>query len=129
MKLPQRGNRARASQFLSPSARTHHKGFLKIWKPRGSCILYVNCLRMNRIKVRVQFYAQLRDLIGIRELEFELPQRATVRELLEQIYAQQPALRAYDKSILIGAGFEFVDRNYILHTSEEIALMPPVQGG
>ena len=84
---------------------------------------------MNGIKVRVRFYAQLRDLIGIRELEFELPQRATVRELLEQIYAQQPALRAYDKSILIGAGFEFVDRNYILHTSEEIALMPPVQGG
>ena len=84
---------------------------------------------MNGIKVRVQFYAQLRDLIGIRELEFELPQRATVRELLEQIYAQQPALRAYDKSILIGAGFEFVDRNYNLHTGEEIAIMPPVQGG
>jgi molybdopterin converting factor small subunit len=83
----------------------------------------------NEMKVRVQFYAQLRDLIGIPELEFELPQRATVRELLEQIYAQQPALRAYDKSLLIGAGLEFVDRNYNLHPGEEIAVMPPVQGG
>jgi molybdopterin converting factor small subunit len=84
---------------------------------------------MKGMKVRVQFYAQLRDLIGISELEFELPQRATVRELLEQIYAQQPALRAYDKSLLIGAGFEFVDRNYTPHPGEEIAIMPPVQGG
>ena len=81
------------------------------------------------MKVRVQFYAQLRDLIGIRELELELPQRATVRELLEQIYAQQPALRAHDKSILIAAGLEFVDRNYNLQTGEEMAIMPPVQGG
>jgi molybdopterin synthase sulfur carrier subunit len=81
------------------------------------------------MKVRVQFYAQLRDLIGVRELEFELSHRATVRELLQQIYVRQPALRAYDKSILIGAGLEFVDRNYNLHTGEEIAIMPPVQGG
>jgi MoaD family protein len=84
---------------------------------------------MNGMKVRVQFYAQLRDLIGIRELELELPQRATVRELLEQIYAQQPELRAYDRSILIGAGLEFVNRNYNLRAGEEIAIMPPVQGG
>ena len=73
MKLPQRGNRARASQFFVAQPHTDHKGFLKIWKPRGPCILYVNCLSMNGIKVRVQFYAQLRDLIGISELEFELP--------------------------------------------------------
>ena len=61
------------------------------------------------MNVRVQFYAQLRELMGIHELELELPQGATVRELLEKIYAQKPALRAHDKSILIGAGLEFVE--------------------
>lgn len=84
---------------------------------------------VGTMKVRVQFYAQLRDLVGIRELDIELPQHATVRELLENIYAQKPALRAQDKSILIGAGLEFVDRNYSLRSGEEIAIMPPVQGG
>jgi molybdopterin converting factor small subunit len=49
--------------------------------------------------------------------------------LLEKVYAQRPALRAHDKSILIGAGLEFVDRNYKLNSGEEIAIMPPVQGG
>jgi molybdopterin converting factor small subunit len=81
------------------------------------------------MKVRMQFYAQLRDLIGIRDLELELPEGATVRDLLEQLYANQPALRPHDRSILIGAGLEFVGRNYELSPGEEIAIMPPVQGG
>jgi sulfur-carrier protein len=77
----------------------------------------------------VQFYAQLRELIGVQELEPELPQGATVRDLLEQVYVQRPALRGHDKNILIGAGLEFVDRNYKLKSGEEISIMPPVQGG
>ncbi len=81
------------------------------------------------MKVRVQFYAQLRDLTGMRQIEVDLPEDATVHDLIEKIYEQQPALRSHDKSILIGAGVEFVDRNYKLKLGEEIAIMPPVQGG
>jgi molybdopterin converting factor subunit 1 len=81
------------------------------------------------MNVRVQFYAQLRELFGAHKLELELPQGSTVRELLEKIYAQRPALRAHDKSILVGVGLEFVDRNYKLNPGDEIAIMPPVQGG
>lgn len=81
------------------------------------------------MKVRVQFYAQLRDLVGMRELDVDLAEGATVRDLLDQIYAQQPALRSHDKSTLIGAGVEFVDRNYKLKSGDEISIMPPVQGG
>jgi len=81
------------------------------------------------MKVRAQFYAQLRELVGNHELEVELPQDATVRELLEKVYAQKPSLRGHDKSILVGAGLEFVDRNYKVNPGEEIAIMPPVQGG
>ncbi len=81
------------------------------------------------MKVRAQFYAQLRELVGNHELEVELSQDATVRELLEKLYAQKPALRGHDKSILVGAGLEFVNRNYKLKPGEKIAIMPPVQGG
>jgi molybdopterin synthase catalytic subunit len=81
------------------------------------------------MKIHVQFYAQLRDLVGMRELDVDVPNGSTVHDLLEKIYAKQPALRVHDKSILIGAGVEFVDRNYELKPDEEIAIMPPVQGG
>jgi molybdopterin converting factor small subunit len=81
------------------------------------------------MNVRVQFYSQLRDLSGVAELDVDLAERSTVRELLENIYEQKPALRAHDKSILVGAGVEFVDRDYVIQPGDEISIMPPVQGG
>ncbi len=81
------------------------------------------------MNVRVQFYSQLRDFSGVAELDVDLAGRSTVRELLENIYEQKPALRAYDKSILVGAGVEFVDRDYVIQPGDEISIMPPVQGG
>ena len=81
------------------------------------------------MKVRVLFYAQLRDTVGRRDLDVEVAEGATVRDLVEQIYARHSGLRQHDKSILIGAGVEFVDRNHKLSPGEEISIMPPVQGG
>ena len=75
------------------------------------------------MKVRVQFYAHLRELIGVDELKLELPQGATVQELLQTIYAQKPELLTHDESILVGAGLEFIDRNYKLNPGEQIAIM------
>ena len=81
------------------------------------------------MKVQVIFYAQLHDLVGMRQLDVVVPDGATVRDLLRQLYAHQPKLRQHDKSILIAAGVEFVDRNFKLKPGEEISVMPPVQGG
>ena len=81
------------------------------------------------MKIRTQLYAQLRDAAGTTYLEIELAGGATVSDLLKEVYRQLPALRAYDRTILVGAGVEFVDRNYKLKPADEISIMPPVQGG
>ena len=81
------------------------------------------------MKVRVQLYAQLRDLTGIEHADVDLAEGASVSDLLKNLYTTFPALNAHDKSILVGAGVEFVDRNYKLKLGDEIAIMPPVQGG
>jgi len=81
------------------------------------------------MNIRVQLYSHLRDLAGASELSIDLPDKATVGDLLTKIYEKLPTLRSWDKSILIGAGVEFVDRNYELKPGEEISIMPPVQGG
>jgi molybdopterin synthase sulfur carrier subunit len=79
--------------------------------------------------MKVRFFAQLRDLIGSDTLDVDLTNGATVSDLLEQIYKRFPAFRSHDKSILVAAGLEFVDRNYKLKRGDEISIMPPVQGG
>jgi molybdopterin converting factor small subunit len=81
------------------------------------------------MRLRVQFYAQLRDLAGTSEMDVELPESSTVRDLLGKVYDEKPALPAHDKSILVGAGVEFVERDHVLKPDEEISIMPPVQGG
>ncbi len=79
--------------------------------------------------IHVQFFAQLRDVIGTAETEVELADQATVADLLEAAYARWPQLRTWDKSLLIGLGVEFVGREHALMPNEQIAIMPPVQGG
>ena len=81
------------------------------------------------MNVVVKFYAQLRDIAGRSETKVQLPNGATVAQLLDEIYRQFPALRAHDKAILVGAGVEFVERNHVIEHGEIISVMPPVQGG
>jgi molybdopterin converting factor small subunit len=81
------------------------------------------------MKVRVQFFAQLRDLAGVADLDVDLQAGSTIAGLLEGIYKTRPGLRAHDKSILVGAGVEFVDRDYVVKDGDAISIMPPVQGG
>ncbi|MBA3273854.1 MAG: MoaD/ThiS family protein [Chthoniobacterales bacterium] len=79
--------------------------------------------------VRVQLFSHLRDAAGVSELQLSLPESATVGDLAAQLYERTPALRAWDSSILFGAGVEFVSRDYVLKAGDDIAIMPPVQGG
>jgi molybdopterin converting factor small subunit len=81
------------------------------------------------MKLHVRFYSQLRDSAGGSGFDVDLAEGTIVSDLLEQIYVKAPALRPHDKSILVGAGLEFVDRNYKLQAGDEISIMPPVQGG
>jgi molybdopterin converting factor small subunit len=81
------------------------------------------------MKVHVQFYSRLRDLAGLSETEIEVPEGTKAAELLETLYSRTPALRDWDKSILVASGVEFVGRDYLLQPNDDISVMPPVQGG
>ena len=63
------------------------------------------------------------------EMDLEVPEKATAADLLEIVYAKTPSLRDWDKSILVAVGIEFVERDYALQPGDQIAVMPPVQGG
>jgi molybdopterin converting factor small subunit len=81
------------------------------------------------MKVRVQFFSRLRDLAGAAEIELDISEGTKVAGLLETLYLQTPALRDWDKSILVASGVEFVGRDYVVQPNDEISIMPPVQGG
>jgi molybdopterin converting factor small subunit len=81
------------------------------------------------MRLRVQFFSQLKEIIGADELTFDLPAGTSVADLLAQLYRAHPALEKWDRTLLVGAGVEFVGRDYLLQPNDQIAIMPPVQGG
>jgi molybdopterin converting factor small subunit len=81
------------------------------------------------MNVHLQFFSRLRDLAELSEMELDVPEATRVDELLDILYSRMPALRDWDKSILVAAGVEFVGRDYVLQPGDQISIMPPVQGG
>ncbi len=81
------------------------------------------------MKVRLQFFSRIRDVMGVSEMEIEVPVDTTATDLLDTLYSNQPSLRTWDKSILVAAGLEFVERDYVLKPDDQISIMPPLQGG
>ena len=81
------------------------------------------------MKVHIQFFSRLRDLAGVSEMEIEVADSSQIADLLETLYVRTPSLRDWDKTILVAAGIEFVQRDYVLKAGDQISIMPPVQGG
>jgi molybdopterin converting factor small subunit len=81
------------------------------------------------MKVRAEFYSQLKEIVGAHVLDISLPKDASVNDLFEQLKERYPQLQDFEKSMLFGVGVEFVDRNHGLNDGDVIAIMPPVQGG
>ena len=81
------------------------------------------------MKVRTLFFSVLRDVTNTDATIMEAAAGATVADLLEQVFAQWPGLKAWDANLLMAVDQTYVKRDAPLHENAEVALMPPVQGG
>lgn len=82
---------------------------------------------MNRVKVLL--FATLRDRVGARELELELPAAATVADLKTLLIKTYPTLSPAQSSIMTAVNREYAADEQIIPSGAEIALFPPVSGG
>ena len=90
------------------------------------------------MKVRVRFYGMVHDEVGQREIEYELPDGSSVKDLVNEILVDYPVLNEmfYDEN----GGF----RDYLeiavnqvsviglcnaLNDDDYVQIMPPIGGG
>ena len=76
------------------------------------------------MQVRVRLFAALRERAGSEELELELPADARVRDVLAQIDWLTGGLK-----VVMAINREYADGDAVLHSGDELALIPPVSGG
>ena len=81
------------------------------------------------MQVKLLFFASLKDIVGSRQLDLDVPSGATVNDLLERLESRYPGLRRYRSIVLTSLNEEYVERHAVVSDGDEVALFPPVSGG
>ncbi|MDD2920946.1 MAG: molybdopterin converting factor subunit 1 [Anaerolineales bacterium] len=82
---------------------------------------------MNRIKLL--FFATIRDRAGTKSLEMDIPADMTILELKERLVSEYPKLKESLHSVLMTINREYAFDEAVVPPDAEIALFPPVSGG
>lgn len=79
------------------------------------------------MKVRVRFFASLRELVGQGQVEMELAPATTIAQLREIMNRRFPGLER--ASVRLAVNTQFAEPGQVLHEGDEIAWLPPLSGG
>jgi molybdopterin converting factor subunit 1 len=79
--------------------------------------------------VRLLFFATLKDIVGAREMQVEVPVGASVADVLAHLEGSYPRVKDYRPVVLTAINEEYVDQNTPVHDGDELAIFPPVSGG
>jgi molybdopterin synthase catalytic subunit len=81
------------------------------------------------VRVNLLFFASLKDIVGSRQLQLDVPSGSTVGDLLDGLEARHPKLKAYRSIVLTSLNEEYVEAGAPVSDGDELAIFPPVSGG
>ncbi len=81
------------------------------------------------IRVRVRFFAMIREITGVEDLWLELPEPATATVFWEQLTNRYPELQPYRHQSRLAVNQEYASGDLLLRDGDEVGIIPPVSGG
>ena len=84
---------------------------------------------MKQNMVKVLFFASLKDLVGKSEMEVDLHEMTSVRDVFQELQTHHPELKKYETVLLIAVNQEYSSLDTSISPGNEIAFFPPVSGG
>ena len=82
---------------------------------------------MNRVKLL--FFATIRERAGTRVLEMDIPEEMTIQGLKEKLASEMPRLKESMLSVLVTINREYAFDEVVVPPNAEIGMFPPVSGG
>lgn len=82
---------------------------------------------MNHVKTF--FFATLRDRMGTRLVEIQIPPQTNVEGFKTILAEKFPALNGLVNHSLVAVNQEYASDDFVIPDCAEIALFPPVSGG
>ena len=80
------------------------------------------------IKIKVKCFSQVKYSLGVDELTFELEDGTSVSDL-EKIVREKALGKLNGVTLRTAINRKYISDNAILNDGDEIAFIPPVQGG
>jgi len=81
------------------------------------------------MKVRVKFFAMVREKVGQDEMELELPPGSTTRQFWNTLLSRFPVLEPYQQQSRLAVNRTYVQGEQPLNDGDEVTIIPPVSGG
>lgn len=81
------------------------------------------------MRIRLRFFASLRERMGRGEEDYDAPDGATVETVWAELKRRHPDLADIEGALAFAVAQEYVDRQHLLRENDELALIPPVSGG
>jgi MoaE-MoaD fusion protein len=80
-------------------------------------------------EIKVRLFANLREVVGEREITITVPSGITVSYLNNEIFKKYPQLKSFNNKFVTSVNCKVTTGDSIITSSDEIALLPPVSGG
>ena len=84
---------------------------------------------MPPMKVRLLFFAVLRDIAGVDDCELSLPDGTTAREVWQSLRTEFAKLADFTQPPMTAVNESYADPDVVLRDGDELAFIPPVAGG
>jgi molybdopterin converting factor subunit 1 len=81
------------------------------------------------MRVRIRFFASLRERAGFTEAERTVAPATTVGTLWRELCSEHRKLADFGGRIAFAINQEYVDSETALQDNDEVAFIPPVSGG
>lgn len=77
--------------------------------------------------IQVRFFAAAREQVGEGQIQVELPDGATVQNLIDILFQKYPNLSTMRLRFAVNTAY--VGPETLLHDGDQVACIPPVGGG
>jgi molybdopterin converting factor subunit 1 len=81
------------------------------------------------VQVRLLFFASIKDIVGARQIDVEVPSGSTVGHLLGMLEEKYPRIAGYRSILLTSVNEEYAKPDTTIADGDEVAIFPPVSGG
>ena len=81
------------------------------------------------MKVRLLYFAVLRDITGKSEEVIELPDGTRAQEIWNRLRSRHDQLAGYERPPMTAVNESYVSADELLRDGDEVAFIPPVAGG